>query len=93
MEKYLQGRINAYAHLFKEISPPIPAEHEKRFLRQWRSASRLHRGSPKADTPEVADELLGFLEDEDASPSAANANQPPHKKPPPHKHRSSTSTR
>lgn len=22
MEKYLQGRINAYAHLFKEISPP-----------------------------------------------------------------------
>ena len=31
MEKYLQGRINAYIHLFKEISPPIPAEHEKRF--------------------------------------------------------------
>lgn len=26
-EKYLQGRIKAYAHLFTEISPPIPKEH------------------------------------------------------------------
>ncbi len=24
MERYLQGRIKAYAHLFTEISPPIP---------------------------------------------------------------------
>jgi len=31
-EKYLQGRINAYAHLFTEISPPIPKEHEQRFM-------------------------------------------------------------
>ncbi len=31
MEKYLQGRIKAYSHLFKEISPPIPKEHIRRF--------------------------------------------------------------
>lgn len=31
MEKYLQGRIHAYAHLFTEISPPIPEEHKRRF--------------------------------------------------------------
>ena len=27
MEKYLQGRIAAYSHLFTEISPPIPREY------------------------------------------------------------------
>ena len=31
-EKYLQGRINAYAHLFTELSPPIPKEHEQHFM-------------------------------------------------------------
>ena len=31
MEKYLNGRIKAYAHLFTEISPPIPKEYAERF--------------------------------------------------------------
>lgn len=31
MEKYLQGRIKAYSHLFTEVSPPIPKEFEKYF--------------------------------------------------------------
>lgn len=31
MEKYLQGRIKAHAHLFTEIYPPIPKEYVKRF--------------------------------------------------------------
>ena len=31
MEKYLQGRIKAYAHLFTEVSPPIPKEYVKQF--------------------------------------------------------------
>ena len=31
MEKYLNGRIKAYAHLFTEISPPIPQEYAQRF--------------------------------------------------------------
>lgn len=30
-EKYIQGRIKAYAHLFTEISPPIPQEYERAF--------------------------------------------------------------
>lgn len=29
--KYLNGRKKAYSHLFTEISPPIPKEHEKCF--------------------------------------------------------------
>lgn len=31
-EKYIQGRIKAYSHLFTEISPPIPREYEKSFM-------------------------------------------------------------
>ena len=31
MEKYLQGRIKAHAHLFTEIYPPIPKEYAKCF--------------------------------------------------------------
>ncbi len=31
MEKYLQGRIKAYSHLFTEISPPIPKEFASYF--------------------------------------------------------------
>lgn len=31
MEKYLNGRIAAYAHLFKEISPAIPKEYVEDF--------------------------------------------------------------
>ena len=29
LERYLQGRIKAYAHLFTEVSPPIPEELER----------------------------------------------------------------
>jgi len=31
MEKYLNGRIKAYSHLFTEISPPIPPEYAQQF--------------------------------------------------------------
>jgi antirestriction protein ArdC len=31
LEKYLNGRIKAYSHLFTEISPPIPQEYAKSF--------------------------------------------------------------
>nr|WP_308624646.1 hypothetical protein [uncultured Eisenbergiella sp.] len=31
-EKYLQGRIKTYAHLFTELSPPIPPEHAQHFI-------------------------------------------------------------
>ena len=31
-EKYLQGRIKAYAHLFTEISPPVPDEYTRPFI-------------------------------------------------------------
>lgn len=91
LEKYLQGRISAYSKLFLEISPPIPAEHEKRFCINGVLLPGYTVGAPERTPQEVADELLRFLEDGDAPPSAAD--RPAHMKPQPHKHRGSTPVR
>ncbi len=42
MEKYLQGRIAAYADLFVEICPPIPTEHKDRFSINGQLMQGLH---------------------------------------------------
>lgn len=67
MEKYLQGRIAAYSHLFVEIAPPIPEEHQKRFF-----VNGVLLPGYTVDTPELTrpdeknvDNLLSLLEDED----------------------------
>lgn len=65
MEKYLQGRIKAYAYLFTEISPPIPKEHEKRFYINGVLLPGYTVENPDDLKPDEAkmDELLAFLED------------------------------
>lgn len=67
MEKYLNGRIKAYAHLFTEISPPIPKEHEKRFYVNGVLLPGYTVESPKLLAPdkEQVDDLLSLLSDED----------------------------
>lgn len=92
MEKYLQGRIHAYAHLFREISPPIPADQVKRFCINGVLLPGYTVESPERTPQEVADELLNFLDDEDA-PSPTASSQDNHKKSVPHKHRHNILTR
>lgn len=67
MEKYLDGRIKAYAHLFTEISPPIPKEHEKRFCINGVLLPGYTVESPELLEPdkEQVDDLLSLLLDED----------------------------
>lgn len=67
MEKYLQGRIKAYSHLFTEISPPIPEDARRRFC-----VNGVLLPGYTVDTPELTrpdeknvDNLLSLLEDED----------------------------
>ena len=67
MEKYLQGRIKAYSHLFTEISPPIPEDARRRFC-----VNGVLLPGYTVDTPELTrpdeknvDSLLSLLEDED----------------------------
>ena len=63
-ERYVQGRIAAYAHLFQELSPPLPENHAHLFSVNGQLLPgytvQPHQPSPQ--------ELLDFLEDGDAPP-------------------------
>ena len=60
-EKYLQGRIAAYAHLFTELSPPIPDGHQRRFCVK---GQLLPGYTVEAHKPSV-DEMLASLDEDD----------------------------
>lgn len=63
-ERYVQGRVAAYAHLFQELSPPLPENHAHLFSVNGQLLPgytvQPHQPSPQ--------ELLDFLEDGDAPP-------------------------
>lgn len=65
MERYLQGRIKAYAHLFTEISPPIPQDQKGWFCVNGVLLPGYTVEVPERTPQEVADDLLSLLEDGD----------------------------
>lgn len=83
-QNYIQGRFDVYARLFTELSPPVPDE----FKRPFYINGVLLPGytiAPKERAPqEVADELLGLLNDGDlAPPPDPEPPKAPEKPPPP----------
>ena len=80
MEKYLQGRIAAYSHLFTEISPPIPADARKRFCVNGVLLPGYTVEVPAPPPPNV-DELLSLLEDGDMD-ALSQTEEPPSAPPP-----------
>ena len=86
MEKYLQGRIAAYAHLFTEISPPIPKEHLKHFCVNGVLLPGYTVEDPDAMKPNEAalDDLLSLLDEDETggkTPAPLSASQPGEKSP------------
>lgn len=81
MEKYLQGRIKAYSHLFREISPPIPEEAQKRFCVNGVLLPGYTVETPVPDRPDEknVEDLLSLLEDGDmdALPQPEEPAPPP----------------
>lgn len=71
MEKYLQGRIKAYSHLFTEISPPIPEEHQTRFHVNGVLLPGYTVETPEQYEPDegAIDDLLALLDEETAGDS------------------------
>lgn len=61
MEKYLQGRKDAFAHLFTELSPPIPSDQQRRFCI---NGQLLPGYTVEQERAAVVDELLEFLGDD-----------------------------
>ena len=84
MNKYLQGRIAAYDHLFREISPPIPKSEESRF-----SVNGVLLPGYTVET--TVDDLLALLDEEDGQEAPPLPSTP--NKPPAHKHKKHTPTR
>ena len=81
MEKYLRGRIAAYADLFVEICPPIPEEHKGRFSingQLMRGYTVATKEPERLDQGQV-DALLDCLDDADMLeiPSPAPKKQHP----------------
>lgn len=72
MERYLQGRIKAYSHLFTEISPPIPEKDKKHFCINGTLMPGYTIESPERLEPDnkEMEDLLSFLSDEDISDEA-----------------------
>ncbi|MCI9654621.1 MAG: hypothetical protein HFF45_01200 [Lawsonibacter sp.] len=105
MEKYLQGRIAAYAHLFTEISPPIPEEHKRCFYVNSVLLPGYTVETPVSDRPDpdTVDDLLSYLDDDDVSALLQPEEQeppaealPPNRSPkraPSHKQKRSAPTR
>lgn len=68
-EKYVQGRIDTYANLFTELSPPIPEENKNIFSV---NGHLLPGYFLKPHEPTVL-ELLSFVQDQDIAATAAPA--------------------
>ena len=86
MEKYLQGRIAAYAHLFTEISPPIPKDHRKHFCVNGVLLPGYTVENPDTLKPDEAalDDLLSLLDEDEAggkAPASPPVTQPEEKSP------------
>lgn len=75
--QYIQGRFNVYAHLFTELSPPVPNQFKQHFYINGVLLPGYTIAPPERAPQEVADELLSLLEDEDiTSPPSVEPEAP-----------------
>ena len=72
-DKYLQGRIAAYAHLFTEISPPIPEDKTELFTIN----GILLPGYTVAAHEPTPDELLDFIGEADLTAPTPTQKETP----------------
>lgn len=86
MDKYLQGRIAAYAHLFTELSPPIPKGQESRF-----SVNGVLL--PGYAVEVTVDDLLAYLDENDGKETPTPLPPSAPKKSLAHKHKKHVPTR
>jgi hypothetical protein len=71
MEKYLQGRIKAYSHLFTELSPPISKEFEQYFqVNGQLLPGYTVEGQEAKQTACAADQKKTLIAPSDKKPSA-----------------------
>jgi hypothetical protein len=62
MEKYLQGRIKTYSHLFTELSPPVPKEYERYFCVNGQLLPGYRVEGQEQERPSALDRLAAAKE-------------------------------
>ena len=70
-QKYIQSKYDEYAYLFMEISPPIPQEAKTLFCVNGQLLQGYTMAPKERDRQEIADDLLGLLDDSDLIAPAA----------------------
>lgn len=76
-QNYIQGRFDVYAHLFTELSPPVPDEHKRHFHINGVLLPGYTIAPPERAPHEVADELLSLLDDSDLAAPPGEEQEPP----------------
>ncbi|MFG6351115.1 MAG: hypothetical protein K1W21_05735 [Oscillospiraceae bacterium] len=69
-QRYIQGRFNLYAHLFTELSPPVPNDCKRMFMVNGHLLPGYTLAPPERTKEEAVKDLLDCLEDGDVAPSA-----------------------
>ena len=86
-EKYIQGRIKAYSHLFTEISPPIPKDLEKSFMvhghllpgyvtEEMQKATAEKSEKPAEKKPSIRKQLNELKADQKKNPQEPQKTRP-----------------
>ncbi len=76
-QRYIQGRFNLYAHLFTELSPPVPNDCKRMFMVNGHLLPGYTLAPPERTKEETINDLLDCLEDGDVAPSAPTPEEPP----------------
>jgi len=76
-QHYIQGRFDVYAHLFTELSPPVPDKYKRHFQINGILLPGYTIAPPERAPHEVADELLSLLDDNDLAAPPGEEQEPP----------------
>ena len=76
-QRYIQGRFNLYAHLFTELSPPVPNDCKRMFMVNGHLLPGYTLAPPERTKEEAVNDLLDCLEDGDVAPPMPEPEQPP----------------
>ena len=76
-QHYIQGRFDVYAHLFAELSPPVPDRYKRHFQIHGVLLPGYTVAPPERAPQEVADELLSLLDDNDLAAPPGEEQEPP----------------
>ena len=76
-QHYIQGRFDVYAHLFTELSPPVPDKYKRHFQINGVLLPGYTIAPPERAPHEVADELLSLLDDNDLVAQPGEEQEPP----------------